>query len=138
MPTSTDPHVEALAKRCVNDMGDIFWDFNAERDAAGQYADPRQVALESVTEALSELARRVDTSVVYPASLRNEYERLVVALPEAADDQAIVDALVSNSAWTEQGGTAVLQLARRYGCSVLRNALALAEALDIEDGDAGL
>lgn len=138
MATSIDPHIEALAKDCVKGMGDIFWDLDAERDAAGQYADPRQVALEAVKTSMSELAQLVDTSAVYPASLWNEYERLLEALPEGCNDQAIVDALVSNSAWTEQGGTEILQLARRYGWSVLRNALALAQAMDIEDGDAGL
>ena len=40
--------------------------------------------------------------------------------------------------WTEQGAREVLQLARRYGTSVLRNALALAAAMKIEDGNVGL
>ena len=40
--------------------------------------------------------------------------------------------------WTEQGAREVLQLARRYGTSILRNALALAAAMKIEDGRVGL
>lgn len=40
--------------------------------------------------------------------------------------------------WTAQGARKVLQLARRYGTSILRSALALAAAMQIEDGNAGL
>jgi hypothetical protein len=56
---------------------------------------------------------------------------------EATDEQ-IVRALVERGDWTEQGAREVLQLARRYGTSILRNALALAAAMQIEDGNAGL
>jgi hypothetical protein len=32
----------------------------------------------------------------------------------------------------------MIQLARQFGTSILRNAMALAEAIQIEDGNAGL
>lgn len=138
MATTTDFAVEALAESCVNDMGDIFWDYGQFRDAPGEYADPHRIALESVKKVLREFAEKVDTSVVYPASLRDEYKTVVAALPESPTDRAVIGALVSQSEWTERGAREVVQLARRYGWSILRNALALAEALDIEDGESGL
>ncbi len=138
MPTTTNPRIATLAESCVNDMGDIFWDFDAARDAAGQYMDPRYVALEAVKKTLTELAEQMDTSVVYPASLRDEYRTVLADLPESPTDAAVIGILVSESAWTERGAREVVQLARRYGWSILRSALALAEVLDIEDGEAGL
>jgi hypothetical protein len=38
----------------------------------------------------------------------------------------------------ERGSAALVMLARQYGTFILANALALAEALKIEDGEAGL
>lgn len=138
MPITADLRLEALAESCVSDMGDIFWDFDPERDATGQYSDPQHVALESVKKTLREFAEQVDTSIVYSASLRDEYKAIIAALPESPTDRAVIGALVRQSVWTEGGAGEVVQLARRYGWSILRNALALAEALDIEDGEAGL
>jgi hypothetical protein len=40
--------------------------------------------------------------------------------------------------WTQEGAVHVAALARDYGAFVLRNALALALCLGIEDGDIGL
>ena len=40
--------------------------------------------------------------------------------------------------WTEEGSAHVVCLARDYGAFVLRNALALAVALEVEDGMLGL
>lgn len=138
MATTTNRRIESLAESCVDDMGDIFWDFDPVRDAAGQYTDPRYVALESVKKSLRELAEQMDTSIVYPAGLRDEYETVLADLPESPTDRAVIGALVSESAWTERGAREVVQLARNYGWSILRNALALAEAMEIEDGEYGL
>jgi len=55
-----------------------------------------------------------------------------------ASDERIIAAVARDSAWTEQGAREVLELARKYGTSILRNALALAYAMQIEDGAAGL
>jgi hypothetical protein len=40
--------------------------------------------------------------------------------------------------WTEKGADTVLNLAKTYGSFVLRNALAVAIALDIQDGSIGI
>jgi len=71
-------------------------------------------------------------------TLLAEYETIVTDLGEDATYEQIVRALVERGDWTEQGAHEVLQLAQRYGTSILRNALALAEAMQIEDGNAGL
>ncbi|MGE3321466.1 MAG: hypothetical protein AB7K52_04310 [Phycisphaerales bacterium] len=67
-----------------------------------------------------------------------EYEALVARVGDDATDVRIVAALVQDADWTEQGAQEVLHLARKYGTSILRNALALASAMQIEDGEAGL
>jgi hypothetical protein len=67
-----------------------------------------------------------------------EYETILTDLGAEATDEQIIRALVERGDWTEQGAREVLQLARRYGTSILRNALALAAAMQIEDGNAGL
>jgi len=72
-----------------------------------------------------------------PEILLAEYETIITDLGAEATDEQIVRALVERGDWTEQGAREVLQLARRYGTSILRNALALAAALNIEDGNAG-
>ena len=71
-------------------------------------------------------------------TLLAEYETIVADLGTEATDDQIVRALVERSEWTGQGAREVLQLARGYGTSILRNAMALAETMNIEDGDAGL
>lgn len=70
--------------------------------------------------------------------LVSEYETIVDELPADASDRQVVAALVSDGDWTEQGARAVLALAQTYGVAILRNALALAAALNVEDGDSGL
>lgn len=71
-------------------------------------------------------------------TLLAEYDTIIAGAGEDATDEQIVAALVGDSAWTEQGAREVLELARTYGTSILRNALALASAMQIEDGEAGL
>jgi len=71
-------------------------------------------------------------------TLLAEYETLIAELPKAPTDEQIIGTLVANADWTRNGASEVLQLAQRYGTSILRNALALAEAMEIEDGNAGL
>jgi hypothetical protein len=70
--------------------------------------------------------------------LLSEYDALIADVGDDATDEQIVAALVRDAAWTERGAGEVLHLARRYGTSILRNALALASAMNIEDGEAGL
>jgi hypothetical protein len=71
-------------------------------------------------------------------TLLAEYETIITDLGAEATDEQIVRSLVQRGDWTEQGAREVLQLARRYGTSILRNALALAASMKIEDGNAGL
>ena len=71
-------------------------------------------------------------------TLLAEYETIITDLGADATDGQIVRALVERGDWTEQGARELLQIARRYGTSILRNALALAAAMNIEDGNAGL
>ncbi len=69
--------------------------------------------------------------------LLSEYESLIAGLGEGATDEQIVAALVNEADWTERGARELLKLARNYGTSILRNSLALASAMRIEDGEAG-
>lgn len=138
MSLHTESQVDASAEACVNAMGDIFWDYDTRRSAGGQYADPRHIARESVRTAMNELIAAIDTSDTYPAQLRNEYRSIVASLPTSSTDSTISSALARELAWTDRGAREVVRLARDYGCSVLRSALAMAEALEIEDGAAGL
>ncbi|MCK4626982.1 MAG: hypothetical protein KAV00_16840 [Phycisphaerae bacterium] len=46
--------------------------------------------------------------------------------------------LEREAGWTANGAYAIIHVAREYGTFVLRNALALAAALGIEDGTSGL
>ena len=133
-----DAHIQELAESCVNEMGDIFWDFQESRDAPVGFVEPWQTAVGSVANTLHFFANTLETNSVYTVSLRLEYRELLARLGANANDSEIVAALVSEAAWTNKGARTVLWLAQTYGTSILRNALALAEALDIEDGQAGL
>ena len=53
-------------------------------------------------------------------------------------EEKLVGELASSHDWTEQGAQQLLALAQQYGSFILRDALALAIALDIEDGELGL
>jgi hypothetical protein len=59
-----------------------------------------------------------------PRSKRIDWTRLHRGLTETAE-------------WTEDAATHLVHLARSYGAFVLRNALAIAVAADIEDGEMG-
>ncbi len=63
----------------------------------------------------------------------SEYEYLA----GKSDDQ-IVRLLNKDHDWTPGSGEVLLELAQKYGSFALRSALALALALDIEDGSEGL
>lgn len=133
-----DVHISRLADYCVANMGDIFWDYDEQRDASRGFREPSKVATDSVIETLREFATSLESSNVYSNAIRMEYRELVVRLGDDASDKEIREALISDAAWTSVGAGTVLGLAKQYGMSILRNALALAEAMDIEDGDIGL
>ena len=56
---------------------------------------------------------------------------------EGLDVDSLVRHLSVEHDWTEGGSRAIVFLARDYGIFMLRNALALALALDKQDGDLG-
>jgi hypothetical protein len=71
-------------------------------------------------------------AAVFPtAKIKYSEERLI--------DWARVESKLKNEMeWTPEGAAHVAALARDYGAFVLRNAMALAISLGIEDGDSGL
>jgi len=58
--------------------------------------------------------------------------------PGTVDWANVSSLLAIDAGWTLHGAAAVATLARQYGAFVLRNALALAIAADVEDGQLGL
>ncbi len=70
------------------------------------------------------------------AGLVSEYRTLFHNTPESTPD-AIEDLLIQQADWTPDAAQQLRYLAQHYGAFMLRNALAVALALDIEDGDAG-
>jgi hypothetical protein len=71
-------------------------------------------------------------------SLLAEYEALIAALGEHPTDEQIVQSLVEQADWTERGAHSIVKLAREYGTAILRNALALADAMGVEDAASGM
>lgn len=69
--------------------------------------------------------------------LSDEYRSLVDRMEDPTDTARLTASLVRDAEWTEEGAATVLMLAKQYGTFVLANATALAEALGIEDGEAG-
>ena len=69
----------------------------------------------------------------------SEYRGLLVSAKgdevEQLDTDRLVQDLSSAHDWTEKGARVIVSLANEYGAFMLRNALALAVALDREDGD---
>ncbi len=78
----------------------------------------------------------------YLESLIKEYEGILQTIqPEGRGANALmraaVEALHHSGDWTEHGADQIVGLVRAYGTFMLRNALALAVVLGIEDGDLG-
>lgn len=57
---------------------------------------------------------------------------------DAIDAIAVECRLETDADWTAEGASHLVELARQYGAFMLRNACALAVALEIEDGSLGL
>ena len=68
----------------------------------------------------------------------SEYDSIINKVGDDASDEQIIAALMGDADWTRRGARVVLWLAQQYGTFILRNALALAEAMGIEDGESGL
>lgn len=54
-----------------------------------------------------------------------------------ATDAEIADELVANHGWTQDGAEEIVKVVRRYGAWFLLNAAAVAELLEVQDGEAG-
>ena len=57
--------------------------------------------------------------------------------PNLCDAHMLQEALVHQADWTPAAAAHLVELAQHYGAFMLRNALALALALGIEDGELG-
>jgi hypothetical protein len=68
---------------------------------------------------------------------RAEYTSIIKTYDGEMNDTQLASLLMSQAEWTEEGAQALILLVRNYGAFMLRNALALAEALNIEDGALG-
>jgi len=73
-----------------------------------------------------------------PDTLLNEYEQLVETLGKNATRSQLIELLVRDHAWSQEGAATIVTLSTQYGTSILRNAVALAAAMQVEDGEAGL
>jgi hypothetical protein len=80
----------------------------------------------------------------YLESLIGEYEELFQPCAPSESMlveenlRSIVDTLCMGADWTERGADKIIQLATDYGAFMLRNALAIAVVLGMEDGKMGL
>lgn len=138
MRTHSSAYIRQIACDCVTEIGDLLRDTDSfENQQDGDRTNSRNLAISAVERTLQEFAERFNTSDVYSVVLRNEYANIAMRLPETPSDDSLVCALCTESAWTVEGARLVIDLANQYGTSILRNALALADALDIEDGLAG-
>jgi hypothetical protein len=81
-----------------------------------------------------------DCRLVAVLNREHEYRSKVLnddgTLPD--DDAEIIRRLREDCDWTDRGAEALVTLAKQYGAFILRNALALAKVMDIEDGELGL
>ena len=71
----------------------------------------------------------------------SEYESLIMHTADKStqslSSEKLVGKLCHTHDWTDGGASTVVSLANDYGAFMLRNALALAIALDKEDGELG-
>ncbi|MCL5278418.1 MAG: hypothetical protein M1376_00745 [Planctomycetes bacterium] len=74
-----------------------------------------------------------------PHDVSNLVEEYRSLFDEVGDDtlDSLKETLMHEAEWTAGAAEHLLQLATEYGSFMLRNALAIALALDIEDGELG-
>jgi len=143
-------------------MGDIFWDAASYADAGADHPDPESCAVNRITDTLVEFAQRLGAVVEFDCGdvnssqdgveimaftvtnlepLIEEYETFLreaqAGQTAPVDWHQLTASLVQEGAWTPKAAQELIALSRDYGVFVLRNALALALALGIEDGDLG-
>jgi hypothetical protein len=74
-----------------------------------------------------------------PHDVSNLVEEYRSLFDDAGSDTrgSLEGVLMHEAEWTAEGAAHLLRLATEYGSFMLRNALAIALALDIEDGELG-
>lgn len=127
--------LKELAQDCVENMGDVFWDYNVNRDSPLGYSEPSQVAMESVEATLRELVEYVGSDAVSANSLGTEYRSIVDRVGKDSGDTLLLAEIVAKGDLSHGDAGAVSQLARSYGTRLLRHAVALAEAMEVEGRD---
>jgi fumarate hydratase class II len=76
MTANTGSVIDHLADECVDDMGDIFSNVDANRDTGDDDCDPRAIATAAVKRALRNLFERLESQ--NPLRMkRKEYEGIV-------------------------------------------------------------
>ncbi len=70
------------------------------------------------------------------SNLVEEYRSLFDDVESDTPD-SLEEALMDEAEWTAEAAEQLVQLAKAYGSFMLRNALAISLALDIEDGELG-
>jgi len=75
-------------------------------------------------------------SLANVSSLVDAYSALL-GVASAGSRESFEHLLVREGDWSPQAASHLLQLAQEYGSFMLRNALAISLALEIEDGDLG-
>jgi hypothetical protein len=73
--------------------------------------------------------------------IQDEYQSYIAQAADKnheIDWEKVIGLLCKNGDWTTQGAEMLVYLVKQYGSFVLKNALALALAANIEDGELGL
>src|SRR4051812_42095953 len=107
MSVHVDIDIRARAESCIQDMGDVFWDWTPERATASGYSNPAEVATKSVEEAMWLLHNDLERGSLCPKSLREEYATLVSEAGAESGDSRLVAALVRDADWTRRGAAQV-------------------------------
>ena len=72
MTKQVKAEIKGIAERCVEEMGDIFWDRDSFPGAQPEYADPLEIANASIEHALLWFAERHGISLANaPRTKRN-------------------------------------------------------------------
>jgi hypothetical protein len=83
----------------------------------------------------------MDTIKIDIPALQDEYESYVARATnknQEIDLNKLINLLQSDGGWTSQGAETLVAVSQQYGSFMLRSALALALAANIEDGALGL
>lgn len=127
MTEALSGRMKSLVAACTNEIVSV---------ASKQTA--RRKIEEAIGRTMASAAFELDTTPAYSVLLRDEYRALLDGIDAPLSDDRVQAALVRDADWSPEGAAEILLLARKFGVFGLRNALALAEAMGIEDGDSGM